>query len=567
MPRRVTAWGVAGGCMRNSITIPLPRPGSSRRSTPGSCSSHFLMRNNSGIALGVTMNWVALVANGLVSFFLTPFVVHRLGNAWYGVWILINSAIAYMATLDLGLRGAVVHFIAKHHAQGDHEASSHTLSAALVIRILMSSLVTVATVLLALFLGRILRIPPELEGAARPALLATGISFAFTLTSGVFGAVLAALQRFDVLAGISMAQSFATVLGAVWLWDRRAGHPAACDRAGFHRGTGCSRVCRISGIADPADAAVRRDDPEAVELQLLPVCHQHRRPSDLLYGQPGGRRFPIGGRGNVLCHRRPPDRIPPAARRRPGANADAGCQQPRCPRRSRRNAPPPGAGHARIDAGLLAHRNRVVHPRRNLHRAVDRPAIRANFGGHPADSSAIEFLYRGQPGQRESHFRDWQAQGIRHLAVRRSGGESRAQHYPGAADGYHGRCMGHGNPQLRHAGRVMAGLHLPRGEVRPSRLPVAGMGKDGDRDDPVHGRMPVDRAASRSRAHLLAVPAGRGASSRPVRGRRHRVLAGCPEGVADSYGREALPPGKRGQRNGEGSLRGRIGDGSCLQTR
>jgi O-antigen/teichoic acid export membrane protein len=181
------------------------------------------MRNNSGIALGVTMNWVALVANGLVSFFLTPFVVHRLGNAWYGVWILINSAIAYMATLDLGLRGAVVHFIAKHHAQGDHEASSHTLSAALVIRILMSSLVTVATVLLALFLGRILRIPPELEGAARPALLATGISFAFTLTSGVFGAVLAALQRFDVLAGISMAQSFATALGAVWLLDRGYG--------------------------------------------------------------------------------------------------------------------------------------------------------------------------------------------------------------------------------------------------------------------------------------------------------------------------------------------------------
>jgi hypothetical protein len=46
-------------------------------------------------------NWTALAVSLSVSFFLAQFAVHHLGNVAYGVWILANSSIACMASIDL----------------------------------------------------------------------------------------------------------------------------------------------------------------------------------------------------------------------------------------------------------------------------------------------------------------------------------------------------------------------------------------------------------------------------------------------------------------------------------
>src|SRR5450755_2807636 len=59
------------------------------------------------IVQNVLSNWLALAVTTVVGFFLSPFVVHRLGNLAYGVWVIIGSLVSYMGLLDLGLRGAV----------------------------------------------------------------------------------------------------------------------------------------------------------------------------------------------------------------------------------------------------------------------------------------------------------------------------------------------------------------------------------------------------------------------------------------------------------------------------
>src|SRR6266576_5882596 len=98
---------------------------------------------------GILMNWTAFAVSIIVSFFLSPFVVHRLGNIAYGVWVLANSSITYMALLDLGMRGAVGYFVAKHQACGEHLESSRAVSVGLAFRILISLVVIVASVFLA----------------------------------------------------------------------------------------------------------------------------------------------------------------------------------------------------------------------------------------------------------------------------------------------------------------------------------------------------------------------------------------------------------------------------------
>jgi O-antigen/teichoic acid export membrane protein len=180
------------------------------------------MSHTRRLASGITWNLSAFVLVAAIAFFLAPFVVHHLGNAAYGVWVLINSMLAYMGLLDLGLRGAVTKFTAGYHAQGQHDAASRSVSAAFSFRLGIAVIVVGASVALSALAGRLFHIPPELLGATHIAILCTGVSFAITLTIGVYGGILAALHRFDLLSGLTLAQTCFMSLGVVVLL--RTGH-------------------------------------------------------------------------------------------------------------------------------------------------------------------------------------------------------------------------------------------------------------------------------------------------------------------------------------------------------
>jgi O-antigen/teichoic acid export membrane protein len=166
---------------------------------------------------GIIFNWTAFAVAAVVSFFLSPFLVHHLGNAVYGVWILANSSIAYMALLDLGMRGAVTHFVAKHHAVKDHVQASNAVSVALGFRVLIALAVVAASLTLAVFSNRVFRIPVELWSAARWAIIITGANLAFTLTVGVFSGVLTGLHRFGTASSIAVSQTLVGAAGTVWV--------------------------------------------------------------------------------------------------------------------------------------------------------------------------------------------------------------------------------------------------------------------------------------------------------------------------------------------------------------
>src|ERR1700687_3337874 len=90
------------------------------------------------IAQNILSNWFALVVATAVGFFLSPYVVHHLGNLAYGVWVLVSSLVAYINLLDLGLQSAVVRFVSKGVAQENHDESSQTGSGALWMRLWIS---------------------------------------------------------------------------------------------------------------------------------------------------------------------------------------------------------------------------------------------------------------------------------------------------------------------------------------------------------------------------------------------------------------------------------------------
>ena len=183
------------------------------------------------IARNVLFNWLGTFAIMAVGFFLAPFILHRLGNVVYGVWVLANAAIGYLRLLDLGMQSSVLRFVSKGHTQGDHQASSDAISAALWVRLQIGALVLLLSAILAFFFPILFKVPPELASDARKAIFLIGLNAAISMSVGVVGGVLSALNRYDLANYVIFTQTAVRVVGVVWLL--RSGHGivaiALCD--------------------------------------------------------------------------------------------------------------------------------------------------------------------------------------------------------------------------------------------------------------------------------------------------------------------------------------------------
>src|SRR5689334_13331415 len=73
------------------------------------------------IIKNVSSNWFSLAINVVVGILLSPFIVHRLGDAAFGIWVLIFSITGYYGIFDLGIRSAIIRFVSKFSATGDIE--------------------------------------------------------------------------------------------------------------------------------------------------------------------------------------------------------------------------------------------------------------------------------------------------------------------------------------------------------------------------------------------------------------------------------------------------------------
>ena len=78
----------------------------------------------------VLANMGGYFAAVLITFVITPFLIRSLGPANYGAWSLVAELIGYYGLLDMGLRGAVTYYVARHRARHETEALSHIISSA-----------------------------------------------------------------------------------------------------------------------------------------------------------------------------------------------------------------------------------------------------------------------------------------------------------------------------------------------------------------------------------------------------------------------------------------------------
>jgi O-antigen/teichoic acid export membrane protein len=167
------------------------------------------------LARGVAVSWASTLASIIAGFVMAPFLIHHLGVVGYGVWLLIQSTISYMNLMDLGLRTAVMRFVARDYASGNHAEVSRVISAAIWVRFWSGAAVVLIVSIIAALLPRLFTIPATYVAAGRAALIIIGITFASTLVFSVFSATLMAIGLFDRLALLELIQIILTTLGLI----------------------------------------------------------------------------------------------------------------------------------------------------------------------------------------------------------------------------------------------------------------------------------------------------------------------------------------------------------------
>lgn len=157
------------------------------------------------LARNAAANWIAFLFVAAVSFFLSPFIVHHLGDTAYGVWTLLTAVVGYLGLLDFGVRSAVTRYVAHHHAAHDAESSSQIVSAGLVLYGFLGSVAVLVAATVAYFSPVLFNIPEAYIDDTRIVLIVGGVTLGVTLLGAVFGGIIAGLQRFDIGSGLEIA--------------------------------------------------------------------------------------------------------------------------------------------------------------------------------------------------------------------------------------------------------------------------------------------------------------------------------------------------------------------------
>lgn len=171
------------------------------------------------IAVNAGSNGASFVVAILLAFLVQPVLVHGLGDERFGVWLLVNSIVAYMALGDLGIGAAVLRYVAKFDGLGDTESINRIFSTSISIFGIIGLLLLAVTFVLSFGWSCPLGVEARLAGETRWLLTLLGINFAFGLPFGLYRTALEGLGRYPVINAIRIVSLLVVngfVVGIVW---------------------------------------------------------------------------------------------------------------------------------------------------------------------------------------------------------------------------------------------------------------------------------------------------------------------------------------------------------------
>jgi len=190
---------------------------------------------------GVLRRFLRNIASNTAGYFvsvaialaLSPFVVHTLGDKFYGLWTLVISLTGYYGLLDLGIKSAVGQYVSRYWAKRDIDGVNRTLNTAFVLLCGVALLAMVVTAVLAWLLPHWIDAKGTALAAAQGALVITGLEISLGFPMAVYSTATYARERFDIDNAVGITLKL--LAAGLWVLVLKAGYGIlglACVQAG-----------------------------------------------------------------------------------------------------------------------------------------------------------------------------------------------------------------------------------------------------------------------------------------------------------------------------------------------
>jgi O-antigen/teichoic acid export membrane protein len=151
----------------------------------------------------------------IVTFFLTPFLILKIGQEHYGLYMLLMSIAGMMGIVNLGLGEATLRYVSFYYAKNDIKGINRVVGSTLLVYMIMGLL---SGVFLFFFSGYItdwLSISYEDRELSVSIIKLTAFNFALSFIIGVYSSIPQAILRFDISSKIAIIQNIFQVTGTV----------------------------------------------------------------------------------------------------------------------------------------------------------------------------------------------------------------------------------------------------------------------------------------------------------------------------------------------------------------
>src|ERR1700736_5364078 len=139
-------------------------------------------------------NWVGLLAIGLMSFLITPFMIHRLGDFQFGIYALAFSAVGYFDLLAQGIRSTLQRFIGRLSAAQNRETLNSVFSTALAVTLAVGAFIAVVFFGLAAVLPSFFKLAPAEQQLFSRLVILLGINLGSGVPAALLGSYLCGLH-------------------------------------------------------------------------------------------------------------------------------------------------------------------------------------------------------------------------------------------------------------------------------------------------------------------------------------------------------------------------------------
>ena len=156
--------------------------------------------------MGALSSGAIRVISLAINFFLTPFLLHRIGDVQYGLFILVGSVVTQGALLDLGIEVTIVKYVAEYHARGEHDRAGEMVVISLALYCVLGLVALLLAAAIAPIFPYLFNVPEVDRSTATMAVLLVGIRVAISIPLATPGAILWGLHKYTLCNAVSVIE-------------------------------------------------------------------------------------------------------------------------------------------------------------------------------------------------------------------------------------------------------------------------------------------------------------------------------------------------------------------------